>query len=35
MDEMPEDVLKTQKEELLKRVELINKQLNRNTEETE
>ena len=33
VDEMPEDELKSQKEELLKRVELINKQLNRNTEE--
>ena len=33
MQEMPEDLLKTKKEELLKRVELINKQLNRNTEE--
>jgi hypothetical protein len=33
MQEISEDVLKTQKEELLKRVELINKQLNSNTEE--
>jgi hypothetical protein len=34
MEEMPEDILKAQKKELLKRVELINQQLNSSSEET-